>query len=271
MKPLFDDRSLRTFNRYALPLVIAMSVSTAALPFLKATPNEAAQIDIVPFYDLYRIGEMFGLRSEGGEVTMKKVTREVLTPVPHTLNAVYADPTRAFVSVTDGASTTFVDYGRLYKERYRLIGITPDSAVFSAYGQRMTLKLGEPGNLSLKESVTAYVPDETAAPASSFVLARATVERYTENMGETWKNVSINEVVQKGKTVGFRVDRIAEGSPFALLGIQKGDVITGVDNKPIDSYAAAFAAYQSGLRRSAIKITVLRNNQPKDLEYEISR
>jgi len=271
MKLLFNDHTLRTLNRVALPLVIAMSISTAMLPFLKSTSSESPQIEILPFYDLYHLGSLFALRADANGVSMKKVVRDVLTPVPHRLNAVYSDGSHAFIAINDKTSTTFVDYGTLYKNLYRLVGISSNSAVFSAYGKRMTLRLGEEGSLSLKEKVTTYVPEQNAAAPSNYVLERSTIERYTDNMGETWKNISIDEVVKEGKITGFRVSKITEGTAFALLGIQKGDIITGIDNKPLNSYAAAFAAYQNALRRSAIKITVLRNNQPKDLEYEISR
>ncbi len=270
MKPLFNDHSLSTFNRIALPVVIAMSFSTALLPFLNSTSVEHPRSEIIPFFEPYHLGQLFALHFDGNAAVMKKVIQDVLTPVPHRLNAVYMDGSHSFVAVNDNTATTFVDKGTIYKNLYRLVSVTPEQAVFTAYGQRMVLRLGEEGHLNLKESVTSYVPDETAT-AANFAIPRSTIDRYTENMGETWKNITINEVVQQGKIVGFRVDEIALGTPFALLGLQKGDIITGVDNKPIESYAAVFAAYQSGLHHSAIKVTILRNNQPKDLEYEISR
>ncbi len=271
MKLLFNDHTLRTVNRVALPIVIAMSLSTVLLPMLKATSSEHSQLDVVPFYDLYRLGSLFGLQVDTNSSSMKKVMREVLTPVPHHLNAIYIDRSRSFVAIDDGTSTTFVDYGMLYKNVYRLVSISPNSAIFSAYGKRMTLHLGEEGTLGLKETVTAYVPDETAVASNHFSIPRSTIDRYTKNMGETLKNISITPVIEQGSTTGFRVNSLADGTLFALLGLQKGDIITDIDNKPINSHASAFTAYQAGLRRSAIKITVLRNNQPKDLEYEISR
>lgn len=271
MKPLFNDYSMQRLNRVALPLVVAMSISTACLPLLTPVSVENPRIETVAFYDLYRLGSLFSLAEENNGTSMKKVMKEVLTPVPHTLNAVYSDGSRAFVAINDGQSTTFVDYGDVYKNTYRLVSISPTSAVFSAYGTRMHLRLGEPGNLTIKEKVASYVPDASTAAASNYVIPRSMVDRYTQNMGETWKNIAMQEVVDQGKIIGFKVSKITEGTPFALLGLQKGDIITGIDNKPLTSYATAFSSYQNGLRRSAIKITVLRNNQPKDLEYEISR
>jgi type II secretory pathway component PulC len=270
MKLLFNDHTLRSINRIALPIVVAMSLSTAVLPFLHSTSQQHPEIDTSPFYDLYHLGALFGLHSDGKGHSMKKIMRDIFTPVSHRLNAVYNDGSDAFIAINDGATSTFVDHGSLYKNLYRVVSISSQSAVLSAYGKKMTLHLGEEGKLSLKETVTAYVPDENAE-VSSFIISRVMIDRYTKNMGEAWKNITLNEVVERGKTIGFKVVKIANDTPFALLGLQKGDVITSIDNKPLNSYASAFAAYQAGLRRFAIKITIIRNNQPKDLEYEISR
>lgn len=270
MKLLFNDHTLRSFNRIALPIVVAMSLSTALLPFLQSSSKQHPEIETSPFYDLYHLGLRFGLHSDGKGGSMKKVIRDVFTPVSHRLNAVYNDGSRAFVAINDGVTTTFVDHGSLYKNLYRVVSISSDSAVLVAYGKKMTLRLGEEGNLSLKETVTAYVPDENAE-VSNFIIERPMIDRYTKNMGEAWKNITLNDVVEQGRITGFRVVKISNDTPFALLGLQKGDVITSIDNKPLNSYASAFAAYQAGLRRFAIKITIVRNNQPKDLEYEISR
>ncbi|MDD5053096.1 MAG: PDZ domain-containing protein [Sulfuricurvum sp.] len=273
MKPLFNDKMFRTINRIVFPFAIGISISTAIIPYLPSASMQHANIEILPFYDLYRIGALFGLHDDGHGfgTSLKKTVRDVYTDVPHHLNVVCLDGSRSFVAINDGVKTTFIDRGELYKNLYRLVKITQNSATFMAYGKKMTLRLGEPGMLSFKESVTEYVSDDSSGVTQNYVVQRSSIDRYTENMGETWKNITINEVNQNGRIVGFRVDSIVAQSPFALLGLKQGDVITGVDNKPLDSYAAVFAAYQTGLRQSAIKITILRNNQPKDLEYEISR
>ncbi len=270
MKLLFNDHTLRSINRIALPIVVAMSLSTAVLPFLHSTSQQHPEIDTLPFYDLYHLGSLFGLHIDGKGGAIKKIIRDVFTPVSHRLNAVYNDGSDAFIAINDGKTTTFVDHGSLYKNLYRVVGISSNSAVLAAYGKKMTLRLGEEGNLNLKENVTVYVPDENVE-VSNFIIGRPMIDRYTKNMGEAWKNIILNEVLDQGKIIGFRVVRISNDTPFALLGLQKGDVITSIDNKPLNSHASAFAAYQAGLRRFAIKITIIRNNQPKDLEYEISR
>ncbi|MDD5716933.1 MAG: hypothetical protein PHW64_03945 [Sulfuricurvum sp.] len=274
MKLLFDERSVQSFNRIALPFVVALSVSSLLLFYLPATSVQHPKMEMDPFYDRYRIGSLLSIVSNVNEnkAGMTPVQREVLTPVPHRLNAIYKDGSRAFIAVDDGKTTTFVDYGTKYKNLYRLIRISSNGAVFSAYGKAMPLWLGEEGNLSLKEMVTEYVSNRTeAAVSQNYVIPRTTFERYNQNLSETFKTVKISEVSEGGKTTGFHVDAIRQGTPLALLGLQQGDIITGVDNKPLDSYAAAIAAYRSVLNRTAIKITVIRSNQPKDLEYEISR
>ena len=270
MKPLFNDYTLKKINRLGVPFVLAMTLTTAMFPFLSSISLEHPKNEITPFFEPYHLGKLFSLRFDANGVSMKKVVHEVLTPIPYHLNAIYKDGSHSFIAINDNNATTFVDQGKLYKNLYKLIYISSQKAVFFAYGEKMELRLGENGYLKLKESVTSYIPDNSSKGAQ-FTVARSTIDRYTENIGEIWKNIAINAVTQQDKIVGFRVDKIAQDTPFALLGIQKGDIITGLDNKPLDSYATVFSLYQSALKNPAIKITVIRNNQPKDLEYEISR
>jgi hypothetical protein len=185
MKLLFNDHTLRSFNRIALPIVVAMSLSTALLPFLQSSSKQHPEIETSPFYDLYHLGLRFGLHSDGKGGSMKKVIRDVFTPVAHRLNAVYNDGSRAFIAINDGVTTTFVDHGSLYKNLYRVVSISSDSAVLVAYGKKMTA-IGRGGDLSLKETVTAYVLDEK--PKSNFIIERPMIDRYTKNMGEVWKS-----------------------------------------------------------------------------------
>lgn len=275
MKLNFNERQARLVNRILLPATVALVMTTAMRPWLASAPTEHPRIDTPPFYALYRMGALFGLPA-GTAMSgpgMTKVTREVFTPAVHRLQAVYIDKSHAFVAVSDGSSTAFIDRGEHYKGIYRLIGVTPVKAVFSAYGRLMPLQLGRDGNLSRKETVTQYLPGDNETPATrqNYTIPRATVERYSDNMADLWKNMTINEVTFDGKITGFRVDALAPGTLFSLLGVRQGDILTAVDNKPLDSYAAAFSAYRTALERPAIKISVIRNNQPKDLEYEISR
>lgn len=270
MKPLFNDFTLKRLNKIGIPFVIAMTLSTATLPFLSSSSLEHPRNEITPFFELYHLGKLFSLHFDANGVSMKKVVNDTLVLVPYRLNAIYADGSHSFVAVNDNNTTTFINKGNTYKHLYKLINISAKKAVFFAYGEKMELVLGEDGHLKHKESVTSFVPD-SHEKESQFIVARSSLEHYTENIGEIWKNIAINPVIQQDKITGFRVDKIAKDTPFALLGLQQGDVITGLDNKPLDSYATVFITYQNALKNPAIKISVLRNNQPKDLEYEISR
>lgn len=271
MKLMLNDYNLKVLNSIVFSIAISMSISTAFLFCLDSTSTEHPKNDPIAFFETYHLGKLFALPRDGKGGVMKKVVHDVFTPVPHRLTAVYMDGSHSFVAITDNNSKTeFVNKGAIYKNLYRLTAISQERAVFFAYGKEMILRLGEQGHLDLKELVTSYVADENAS-GTNFTIAHTTLDRYSKNMGETWKNVMINPVINQNKITGFRVDKIAQETPFALLGIMQGDIITGVDNKPLTSYATAFAAYQNLLHRSAIKITILRNNQPKDLEYEISR
>lgn len=273
MKLHFNDHHATVIIQWFIPIALAFSLSSVMIGFMAHASVETPKLHVNSFYNIYRIGKDFGLRVESNATAfgMKKVTHEVFKEVPHRLSALYRDTKQGFAGIDDGSATTFVDFGKLYKNRYRLIEISSDHATLYAYGKKMRLKLGEEGSLSVKEMVTEYIPDRSQmAVAENVEISKATINRYTYNSKETWKNIKISEAKDGNQLIGYKIDRIEAQTPFAQLGLIAGDVIVSVDNKQIDSYASALWAYNSLLKNAALKITVMRNNQPKDLEYEIS-
>jgi len=64
--------------------------------------------------------------------------------------------------------------------------------------------------------------------------------------------------------------RIDPNSKFATLGLRKGDVIIKANNIPLKSYRDAMNVYKNINKFDAINIVVMRNNQEKELVYEIN-
>ena len=92
---------------------------------------------------------------------------------------------------------------------------------------------------------------------------------YRKNPDKIWQDVAISEVVKGKKIAGFRVDRIKKDSKIAQLGLQKGDVIIQANNMKLDSYQAAMDLYKNIDTIDTLELVVLRNNQEKEIIYEI--
>jgi len=90
-------------------------------------------------------------------------------------------------------------------------------------------------------------------------------QTYTTQMPIKHKNVEQKD----GKIDGFKINRIANKSIFKELGLRKGDIIKGVNNIILKSYADAFKLYKNINKIDNLNFTILRDNQIMEMEYDI--
>ncbi|MDQ7068989.1 MAG: PDZ domain-containing protein [Sulfurimonas sp.] len=69
--------------------------------------------------------------------------------------------------------------------------------------------------------------------------------------------------------VGFKVNRIKANSKMATLGLQKGDVITKANNIELKSFKDALDLYKKIDKIETISLVILRNNQEREIIYDI--
>lgn len=275
MNPIFNELHLRRFNLLAWPLVAAWSISTIAGIFLSTAGVEKFSSPFEPFFEIFHLGEKFGLTHYGeATINTKKVTTTTLVPDAHRIKAIYRSPSDSFVSISDARATTIVPLHGEYKGVFRLIGLNDTSAIFRGYGKTYRLRLGYDDNLSRQEVVTRFVSDGTQPGILENewrTIAYQTIKEQMDDLQNIGKTIDITPNQVGSKVSGFRVNTIAEASLFSQLGILKGDVIQSVNNKKLESYADALAVVSQLPRLRSIRITVLRNNLQKDIVYEITR
>lgn len=146
---------------------------------------------------------------------------------------------------------------------YTLVEIIDDGAIFERKEQRYTLLLPASKRTPVVLQTTKV---EEGQPHQ---VARHDIATYAQNFDQIWKDISIVPLKVGGKMKGFKVTRIKPNTPFAQLGLKKNDVIIKANNKPMTSFADALAIYQGIDKLDAIELVVLRNNQEKELIYEI--
>jgi general secretion pathway protein C len=100
-------------------------------------------------------------------------------------------------------------------------------------------------------------------------VTRDEIERYRQDARLIWDNIGILPVSENGDFKEFRVTFVAPGSVFAQLGLQEGDVLKEANGIKLDGYAAALRLYAEIDRMDAFKLVIERNNQTRELEYEI--
>ena len=101
-------------------------------------------------------------------------------------------------------------------------------------------------------------------------VSRDLIKKYTRNMSEVNKDISISEVQTQDGIEGFRITSIRSDSPFEQLGLARGDVIKSINGQAINSYEAAFQIYQNMDNIDNLSLVVTRGNEEKELEYEIN-
>lgn len=135
---------------------------------------------------------------------------------------------------------------------------------------KLTLNNSTNSNLNLKTVTNTNVQNIIVNDNGLVQVNRDYLNSYVNNIDKIWNNIAINEVREGNKITGFRVDNINKDSAFATIGLKKGDIIKTINNNALNSYAAAFKAYNNINETQYLNIEILRNNQIMELNYEIN-
>jgi len=102
-----------------------------------------------------------------------------------------------------------------------------------------------------------------------WMLDQREVAASTENMSQILTQARALPYMEAGKTIGFRISEIADGSIYEKIGIKNGDVIQKVNAQEVDDPGKFFQLYQGLKEEKNITIDLLRNGQRQTLNYEI--
>jgi general secretion pathway protein C len=101
------------------------------------------------------------------------------------------------------------------------------------------------------------------------IISRNLLTSYTKNIDKIWKDIGIGDYRKNGVLKGFKVNFVKRGSDFAKLGLRKGDILKAINGEELNSYNAAFSFYKDINSIDDLTLTIERNNQEMELEYEI--
>jgi len=162
-----------------------------------------------------------------------------------------------------------------------LEGAGPNYATFSKNSKmyRVTLRITSGGHTSIqpsKPSTPAPSPRKTKVEGDVVdagdhkIIDKSLLEHYATNVDDIYKNIGIKEI-KKGKELkGFSISFIRKGSPFAKLGLKRGDVIESINGQKIDSEKAAFDMYKNIKNIDDLSLVIKRGKEEMELEYEVN-
>ncbi len=181
------------------------------------------------------------------------------------LKGLYGNKTKGFIIValkSHPRKTTLVSVGEKYSG-YRLKSILPQGALFEKGGKNFILKIAQ------KKSKIGARITHISNDSGLHSVARSDIKFYEKNPEQIWKDISIMEIKDGNKINGFRVTRVRRGSKMDKLGLKRGDIIIRANNVELNSYKSVFDLYKKINQIDTLQLVVLRNNQEKELVYEI--
>jgi len=222
--------------------------------------------DVNPKYYRFKISKIFNIKEKK---KVKKIVKENIMPISNMiLKGVYESRNVGFIVVTlknSSRDVKIIGIGESF-QGYKLIKIYPKKAIFERDGNRFILYMEDKKNKKDFKPVSKVIKKDGVIKISN-----ENIEHYTHNFNEIFKNIGIDEIRKNGFIRGFKINYIRQNSIFEKIGLKKGDIIIKANDKPLRSYGDAFYFYNQikNGKISSLKLTVLRNNKEKDIEYEI--
>jgi S1-C subfamily serine protease len=90
-----------------------------------------------------------------------------------------------------------------------------------------------------------------------------------EGLGYFLQRVSVEPEIVGGKFQGFRIVELRPADFWQGVDLKPGDVVTQVNGLPIERDIDAYEAFQSLRAASAIRVSLLRGGEKRELVYSI--
>lgn len=252
-------------------LLIAKLISLSLWWYL---PTEGVELNVKKSYQAkYQRVDFKNMLIKSTAPVVEKVEKKasIATSINNlVLKGLYGNKINGYAILAKKASlkkTTIVGIGEVY-EGYKLQEIELKRVIFTKNSKEYVLELGEKSKASSKSSISRVKKSNVDAP--SHEVSKKDINYYSKNPAQIWKEIAISEVKKNGKIDGFRVNRIKKNSKMAELGLKKGDVIIKANNIVLKSYKDAIKLYQNIKNIDAIELVIIRDNQEKEIIYEIN-
>jgi general secretion pathway protein C len=176
------------------------------------------------------------------------------------------NPSRSVALLRSGGRTRVVGVGETaFGGRVAAIGAGVVVVEFD--GRRVELRLS--ADTASPVTVARATP-RAETDANARVLQRRDVEkRLGEEAPRILAETTLMPALDGGRVAGFTLTRVPENSLLTDAGLRAGDVLTQVNDTPIDSMATLIALWPRLQNESTLRAIVLRNGQPVSLTVSL--
>ena len=146
----------------------------------------------------------------------------------------------------------------------KLIKITRNTATLSSGGREITLKV----KATLEGPLLPNSPN--SATSKSMTLSRKTINENLSDLKSIMSQAVVRPYLNKGVQEGLIVSNIVPNSLYEKMGLQNGDIIIDINNKPMqstDNLLQTVNLIQSG---SSIAVNVKRNGKIESINYSFN-
>lgn len=171
---------------------------------------------------------------------------------------------------------------------YRLADEIPDAGTLVAIERKRVL-IDHQGEIVALEIADDHIPSVAAASrpepsaarpsdkghgirrsgTNQFVVDRSVIDQNLQNMGSLLTQMRAVPNLEDGKTNGFRLSEIQQGSIFQQMGLHDGDVVKSIAGQEINDPMRAMELLSVLQNQQGVAIQVIRDGHPVDLSYQI--
>ena len=176
------------------------------------------------------------------------------------------DPSHSVALLRSGGRTRLVAVGdTAFGGKVAAIGAGVVAVEFE--GRRIEVRLSAE---SASPAAVARVPSKADSDPNARVLQRRDVEkRLGEEAPRILAETTLMPALDSGRVAGFTLTRVPENSLLTDAGLRAGDVLTQINDTPIDSMATLIALWPRLQNESTLRAIVLRNGQPVSLTVSL--
>jgi len=190
-------------------------------------------------------------------------------------------------SSNDGCIVTLLKKGKSHIlsngdeiDGFVLKSASAKEAYFERKGKNYTLKLFEGkkkgrgmGTIVPAASSDSSNQEESDEEISSRdgikLVPRSLLKSYVFDMDKAMRDMGLRPVRRSGQMLGYKVRFIRKSSPLNKLGLRRGDVIKAINGEDIVDFNGPMDILKTADTIEGLTITVIRNNEEKELEYEV--
>jgi len=153
----------------------------------------------------------------------------------------------------------------------RVTAVVPGTVTLDFGGERVDVRLAgvaEAPRPSARSAIASGPLEDPTTPARS--MERRDMERRLgQEVPRILAETTLVPVTEGGQVAGFTLTRLPEGTLLSEAGLRPGDVITSINDVPIDSLATLIGLWPRLQSESDIRAVVLRNGQPVALSVHL--